>query len=398
MFSEEWTKTNKQWKYIMGEYVGGKLQTAKTEIQLEKKLHSVIPSKISLVDEGGYGCVFYPGISCNGKKEMPNFITKIQKNRDTFKNEKMISERIRKIKGYMKRFAPIVKICPVKLTKPKINKVKKCNILESISTAELQTPLYVSNKIRYVGKHNLREYLRYTPLLNSVLETHVYLLKSLELLNKHDIVHFDIKYNNIMYDEKLKVPIIIDFGLSIYLPDLSPSTYHKAFYVMDTYSYWCIDILICNYIFQIITYENSREMKVTKNELEVIYDTFIYGQDKSGEPSNYLFTLHHIVSESIYDNFKQKYMDYFHDYINKPWFELYEHLIKCSDTWDNYSLSLVYLIQMDEWKQSTPKVYEKLSQSENMEDYLNVLETIAFSMPSERPTLTDTIVRVKSMV
>lgn len=377
----------------MDEYVGGKLQITKPEFQLEKKLHSVNPSKITLVDEGGYGCVFYPGISCNGKKEMPHFITKIQKNRDTFKNERYISEKVRKIRGYMKHFAPIVKICPVKLTKPNINKVKKCNMLENISTTELQTPLYVSNKIRYVGKHTLREYLRNRARLDVVLDTHLYLLNSLQILNTHKIIHFDVKYNNIMYDEKLNVPILIDFGLSIYRPDLSPSTYHKGFYVMDTYSYWCIDILICNYIFQIITYENAHKSNITKNELEVIYDTFIYGQDKSDEPSNYLFTLSNIP-ESVYADFKQRYMEYFHRYIGNPWFELYEHLIDFSDTWDNYSLSMVYLIQMDEWKQNASRV----SHSENMSLYLKLLETVVLSMPNERPKLADTIVRVKTMM
>jgi len=82
--------------------------------------------KMNLIDEGGYGCVYYPGISCNGKKEMPKFITKIQKVNDTFKNEYYISEKIRSIKGYAKHFAPIIKVCPVKLTKYSTSEIKQC--------------------------------------------------------------------------------------------------------------------------------------------------------------------------------------------------------------------------------------------------------------------------------
>ena len=34
---------------------------------------------IHLINEGAYGCIFHPGISCRGTKENRNYITKIQK-------------------------------------------------------------------------------------------------------------------------------------------------------------------------------------------------------------------------------------------------------------------------------------------------------------------------------
>ena len=65
--------------------------------------------------------------------------------------------------------------------------------------------------------------------LNKVLQTHIYLLNALDKLNRKGIIHFDIKYDNIVYDQTLQAPIIIDFGLSIYKPNLSPANYAKEF-------------------------------------------------------------------------------------------------------------------------------------------------------------------------
>ena len=35
-------------------------------------------SKSEFLGEGSYGCVYYPGITCNGKKNKKKLITKIQ--------------------------------------------------------------------------------------------------------------------------------------------------------------------------------------------------------------------------------------------------------------------------------------------------------------------------------
>jgi serine/threonine protein kinase len=221
----------------------------------------------------------------------------------------------------------------------------------------------------------------------------VYLLKGIYELNRIGIIHYDIKYDNIMYDDTLKAPIIIDYGLSIYTPELSPKNYRKEFFAFVAYSYWCIDIVMCSYIFQKIKYDNAKKTKITKHELETIYDAFIsheYG-DQIHENAVFSFT---IVSPNAAAEFREKYMAYFHTYIGKYWFELYEHLMKYSNTWDNYSLSVVYLTELDELYRKYPKMYEKISA---IPKYKKLLDTIVFSMPNERPTTLDTISQVKKL-
>lgn len=51
---------------------------------------------IALLNEGAYGCIFYPGIRCDGKIENRRYITKIQKKTHVTDNEYDVSRRIRK--------------------------------------------------------------------------------------------------------------------------------------------------------------------------------------------------------------------------------------------------------------------------------------------------------------
>lgn len=353
------------------------------------------------MDEGGYGCVYYPGISCNGKKGMPKFITKIQKVNDTFKNEYFISEKIRKIKGYTKHFAPIIKVCPVKLTKFNVHEILQCSKLSSETKSQIEGPKYVSSKIRYVGKRNIGDYLqsyvKRTHSIAEVLDTHVYLLKGIRELNRIGIIHYDLKYDNIMYDDTLKIPIIIDYGLSIYVPELSPVNYKKEFFAFVAYSYWCIDIVICSYIFQKIKYEHSKTTKITKDELDMIYDVFVSSSYGEQTHNNALFVFE-ILPDSDYDKFRDTYMTYFRAFVGKSWFELYEHLIKYRNTWDNYSLSMVYLMEIDNLYKIHPQTYDKISALSSFPKYRKLLETILFSMPNERPTVLDTIGQIKQLL
>ncbi|NBU90765.1 MAG: hypothetical protein EBS12_04880 [Flavobacteriia bacterium] len=45
----------------------------------------------------------------------------------------------------------------------------------------------------------------------------------------HKIVHYDIKENNIIYDDVQHLPIIIDFGLSFRIDLLKTVTYDIGF-------------------------------------------------------------------------------------------------------------------------------------------------------------------------
>jgi serine/threonine protein kinase len=362
-------------------------------------------SGIKLINNGAYGCIFRPGITCNGTRERKNFVTKIQKHSKTIQNEISISDRIQKIKGYMKYYAPIMKSCPVKVSKRYQHEINKCEIFQKDSkSSDEERSVYISNKIRYVGSMTLEDYLiAYLEKRKSCTAfwtSYSYLLHAIKLLFEHDIIHYDLRYNNVMYDSRLDVPIIIDFGLSIYTKELGPNTYTKAFYVYDFYSYWCIDIMICNYIFQIVTYERSKKTEVTKDHIELILDNFIYGLNNDGEKGkarkihNGLFAMK--IIPDVMSGFKEMYFKYMSAFIGKTWFELYTELMKYSNTWDNYSLAVIYMFVLDEQFEKQ-NIFNTIIRNENesFSAYINILKQILFSPPNERMSPKNTLIELK---
>ena len=350
-------------------------------------------SEIKLINNGAYGCIFRPGINCKGNKERKNFVTKIQKRSKTIQNEIDISDKVRHIKGYMKYYAPILKSCPVKVSKKYQHEINKCEIFQK--DREENKSVYISNKIRYAGSLTLEDYLISVMNKNATFypfwTSYSYLLDAVTLLFKNDIIHYDLRYNNVMFDSRLDVPIIIDFGLSIDMTKLGPTTYSKSFYVYDFYSYWCMDIMICNYIFQVVTYERSLKTAVTADHLELIFKNFIYGvEDKNTEGAqsirNGIFNLE--IMQNTVAEFKETYFKYLSFFIGKTWFELYTELMKYSNTWDNYSLAVIYVFILNEQYQRNSKLYTKIMSKEgdSLSAFIRILKQILFSPPNERLT------------
>ena len=63
------------------------------------------------------------------------------------------------------------------------------------------------------------------------------------MLLSMNIVHYDLKGNNIMFNEINKLPLILDFGLSIKMDELKADNLEKFFYIYaPEYTPWCLEI------------------------------------------------------------------------------------------------------------------------------------------------------------
>ena len=77
-------------------------------------------SRSEFLGEGSYGCVYYPGITCKGKKNKKNLITKIQEINFYSDNEKnngkYIKANIKNYNNYLKKCDnyPSDKFCHIK--------------------------------------------------------------------------------------------------------------------------------------------------------------------------------------------------------------------------------------------------------------------------------------------
>lgn len=99
--------------------------------------------------EGSYGCVYYPGINCKGKKNTKKTITKVQEINFFSINEKNIGHHIKKhIKNFKNHFSPIIKTCFVTfdiIEKSNLD-LKKCNTLFEDYNATIDNVINYNNE------------------------------------------------------------------------------------------------------------------------------------------------------------------------------------------------------------------------------------------------------------
>jgi serine/threonine protein kinase len=285
-----------------------------------------------------------------------------------------------------------------------VKDLNKCELFENETESDIAKSSYVSMKTRYVGDKDLKSYIFSNKtiylLLKELWRTHVHLLKGIQKLFANKILHYDLKYNNVIYDPDLKVPIIIDFGQSWSIDKINTEDeIFTTFFVFDQYDYWCIDILICNYIIRKVGYKESKKELVTESEIDYIYDVFIYGlnpkytsdgdtQKKRIDSDVFLYNILQNPEKML--KFKTTFDEYVRSFIGKKtWWELYEDLIKYANTWDLYSLSIIYLNMIDDIFLADVLTYNKLMMISNgkMSKYVEILETTVYCKPNERPNV-----------
>lgn len=316
---------------------------------------------IQLINQGTYGCIYKPEFSCNNqphnnpynrglrphyndakyestirkigvcyKKKM---ISKITKD-DGATQENDLGKIIQTIPQYNSYFAPILNSCPINLGEINNEELQKCQFIQN----EKQTldssggNLYNSNTIRFVGKQSIYDVL-YSSSFPKILSCHIHLLKALTLLQTIDdpIIHYDLKENNIIFDEVYSVPIIIDFGISFQSSKLK--TINKdVFYVhYDKYPPWCIEIVILSYIVHNIQGNNSITNQDI-SDLKTVCSNFVKQNPvfKTGFDSNELL------------EFENSLLLFIDSFVSKSWEDLTQSLVAKYLTWDNYSICVIF--------------------------------------------------------
>jgi serine/threonine protein kinase len=325
---------------------------------------------IKIISQGAYGCVFKNiDENKNKPKSKEEYIIKIQKKEETSENETLIGKKIMNIKNYKNYFAPILETENIQISSLDNEEVDQCDIIHNNKDPKAK---YESEKIKYIGKDTLIKYymkvLSNNKFINIFIENHIILLESLEKLESAQIIHYDLKENNVMIQDSNKRPIIIDFGLSI--DATKPmETYFYSYYTK--YGPWCIDIVFLSYMVNEVGKDWQTQL-ITTNNIKQILDEFF-----KINPINTK-----LLIEDERNKWKSKLENYFNVFINKPWNILYDELIKYCFTWDNYSITVMYLFMIHE--------LELITYSSNtfLNDYINLLKNNIMSIPNERTTPT----------
>jgi serine/threonine protein kinase len=281
---------------------------------------------------GGYGCVFYPEVSCKGKDtKNTNFLSKIVEKDYSSDNEialgKILKQRMKKwVENPLENhFAPVISHCNIKIGELDIEEKEKCEMMMTENNDD-----YVMMKIKHISGTEFDNIIVQNTnnalIMLMFTSSYTHLLKSLQMLKHAKICHFDIKAANIVYDDVKSLPIIIDFGLSIDMKNLNMKELYNSFYIFDTIYYiWPLEVHLINYILhQNDTLSESGMREIAKD-----------------------YVKNNVVLRAFSPEFNKKYEDecYYElsKYIGKDSDAVIERIIKYWDTWDNYALSLLYI-------------------------------------------------------
>ncbi len=206
-----------------------------------------------LINQGAYGCLYHPGFDENNKTLPENKITKLQKKNMSSENEFRISQNIKStIPNYENYFVILEKKEPVNLASIDPDLLTGCKVVQKASKGgytikqpvtkesdeeyanymqsdddeeeedqeeeeeeEDEFELFTMNYVDSIDLPNgfiAEKNLGMT--IANIQNTYTSLLSGIDKLQKINIVHFDLKWPNILFDRNRRRPLIIDFGLS----------------------------------------------------------------------------------------------------------------------------------------------------------------------------------------
>jgi hypothetical protein len=322
-----------------------------------------------LINQGSYGCIYKPGLKCNVEKEekREGELTKLQILNEFSIKEMEIGKKIMEEypKDYMEDFSPIIESCVDIDVKEIETDIKSCEALRG------EREKIVLNRMKDEGKETLSEVLINTKSKKISVRQYFYtllkVLESVERLNKIGIIHLDIKGNNIMYNERMGRPKIIDFGLSLDIEKIEEQEKDVFFTYAYDYEPWCIDLTIITYIIK----KKKKEEKIEEGEIMKVIEDYVRNNSN--------------VLEEKKEGYEEELKEYFKKSIGKTYGELYKELLKNAKTWDGISILIMYnylLMHITGIREN-----EELKKMGTIKGYVEWLEENMYKMPNERKEL-----------
>lgn len=325
-----------------------------------------------MLQQGAYGCVHHPKLNCDGavntSESRNEHVTKIQEDNHVAQNEYRIGEMIRTIPNYELRFLPTENICKVSVKK-NIERLRGCEVITRSRRNNKYVLLTIPYKkgdgvVRYV-KNKMSSKKEKISLMFDIYRT---LLNSIEVLVKHQIVHFDLHVENVHIHSESEVPFIIDFGLSVRIDEI---TERDCTIFGPEADWWCLDI-------------NMLALLRWKHGGGTLYD-FVREQ----------FTDEHFLVQMLtsaeMDAFRSRGTAYIERHMEMTPIESEKLLWEGWRTWDNYSLSVIML------KLVYTLFGKRYRENEFTEGFVQLLLTNMDADPRERLSVPETKQRFEQL-
>ena len=334
-----------------------------------------------MLDQGTFGCIFRPYISCNngngtrkghghghddrnddddGDDDDGNdFVTKLSVTQNlTF--EIQIAEIVKTWPLYYHYFAPIETSCIADMKDLKNQRPEEyqdCLLTEestkltksAAKSSDINETEFSYGQIRFAGHDNIEHDNNIKiPIIKDWFE---YLSNSLKILKDNGIIHFDLKANNIMIHDIHHMPVIIDFGISINIHELeTENDFSEKFYSYSTdYTPWGPDICLISYLVSIgrQRYKKKRGLLSSSSwgssswGADIVQESHIIqvSNDFIAHPMFQLFTF----TDYEKDIFREKLRNEWSCWINKKMLDTCLGLVKSSfHKWDTFALCCIF--------------------------------------------------------
>ena len=236
------------------------------------------------------------------------------------KNEIKISEKIKKIPYYYTKFY-IIEGC----NEVKIGELSKTqfNAAKIHSQDEKYVLLKYNNECFERPKSYWLKYFGHD-FFYQIVESYICLMKSLIQLNENDICFFNLCVNNFVFDKNGKIRLK-NFEKSIIKSEIDEKYIEKIILKMEDFTTKPLEVHVLYYLF--------------KNDMDTLSMTTI-------EPICSYFVGNLKILDLFSEGYREKYLEEciksLKKFINLPIKEIIKIILNEINTWDNYSLSIIF--------------------------------------------------------
>jgi serine/threonine protein kinase len=333
------------------------------------------------VASGAFGCVFKPHLKCKKTsnkpaKKYPKAIGKVFENDEDFETEHAITSMMQRLDKENKFTLPLLDTCDTNSRVRKSDDVEQCMLIDMNIRNE-----YKQIIMRYGGKSidnfMFNKTLTYNRFIN-LLKLLEPILEGLVLLDKHGIVHQDIKPENIMYIHNRLY--LIDFGLLTNYPSL----FSKENRIIHAdYIYFPPEFKIYGK-----KYANAKEF------ISFVSDSLNMSPRVAGRSINFITEAYQVIDMDIEEELETFYKQY-----NKSKSKAKDLLSFCRRI-DIYQIGIVVFLAFLATKDNLALFEAKRSSKKTLvkQEVVTFIKSIMCPNPYKRPTAQEALKEYKKMI
>jgi len=260
----------------------------------------------------------------NQHKQDKQYITKIVHSGFYPINEANISDKIKKIRYYSNHFSVLEDYDFIQISQLNEKTIEKLNLSD-----EKKYILFKYKNDRFVTFRDfLHDICNPKLFVLHTIESFSYLLHSLEQLHDNSICFFNLSPQNIVFNLDCgKKPILTNFNGSLQISKLNESYISKI--INNTNHDYTHKPLEVHILFYLI---NNNMLTISYSFIEEVCEVFVKN-----------LGVLNIFSDKYRQSYKAECAESLKKYINLPRTQIISDILEQHDTWDAYSISLLYL-------------------------------------------------------